>query len=330
MPEGFYRSLEARAPDYAESASGLRAGKFCDPKRTSDGSQRANVAFDHLETLWINTGTQCNIECAHCYIESSPKNDRLSYVTVDDVQPFLDEALQMNADEIGLTGGEPFLNPATPKIIEEALVRGFSVLVLTNAMRPLMRPKVQDEIRRLIKSYGSRLKFRVSLDHYTAQGHDEERGPGAFKAALEGIHWLNREGAAFSIAGRQAFCENEEKARNGYGGLLNSQGLALDVYNPAALVLFPEMSETADPPEITQTCWEILEKDPRDVMCASSRMVIKRKGAATATVTACTLIAYEEDFELGTNLAEATRQPVVLNHQSCASFCVLGGASCSV
>jgi hypothetical protein len=45
-------------------------------------------------------------------------------------------------------------------------------------------------------------------------------------------------------------------------------------------------------------------------------------------VLACTLLAYDRQFELGRTLAEAAR-PVPLNHPYCASFCVLGGAACS-
>ena len=63
-------------------------------------------------------------------------------------------------------------------------------------------------------------------------------------------------------------------------------------------------------------------------MCASSRTVVKRRGADKPAVLACTLVAYDEQFELGSTLAEALR-PVALNHPHCAKFCVLGGAACS-
>ena len=63
-------------------------------------------------------------------------------------------------------------------------------------------------------------------------------------------------------------------------------------------------------------------------MCASSRMVVKRKGAATPAVLSCTLLPYDEAFELGVTLKEASGA-VKLNHPHCAKFCVLGGASCS-
>ena len=51
--------------------------------------------------------------------------------------------------------------------------------------------------------------------------------------------------------------------------------------DPAQLVLFPEMDARADIPEITTACWGILGKSPADIMCATSRMVVHRKGEAT-------------------------------------------------
>ena len=41
--------------------------------------------LERLETLWFNTGSLCNIECDHCYIESSPTNVRLVYLGLADV-----------------------------------------------------------------------------------------------------------------------------------------------------------------------------------------------------------------------------------------------------
>ena len=64
------------------------------------------------------------------------------------------------------------------------------------------------------------------------------------------------------------------------------------------------------------------------MMCASSRMVVKRKGTQRPTVVACTLIPYDDGFALGDTLTGA-KVAVSLNHPHCARFCVLGGASCS-
>ncbi|NWG72464.1 MAG: radical SAM protein, partial [Parvularculaceae bacterium] len=113
----------------------------------------------------------------------------------------------------------------------------------------------------------------------------------------------------------------------GYAALFAAEGLPVDAADPAALVLFPEMDVGADTPEITTACWGLLKKAPESVMCATSRMLVKRRGAAP-TVVACTLVPYDERFELGASLREAAR-PVSLNHPHCSRFCVLGGASCS-
>jgi len=74
-----------------EAALRTRQGKFRDPDFTAAGEPRARVPLEALRTLWINTGSLCNIECRNCYIESSPENDRLAYMTRAEVASFLDE-----------------------------------------------------------------------------------------------------------------------------------------------------------------------------------------------------------------------------------------------
>lgn len=310
------------------SATTEPAAKFVDPAWTADGQQRARVGLHRLTTLWFNTGTLCNLECANCYIESSPKNDRLVYLKLADVTPFLDEIGRDGwpVKEIGFTGGEPFMAPEFLAILEETLARGFEALVLTNAMRPMM--KMADGLLELQARYGERLTMRVSLDHYAQGPHEQIRGPRSWDPAIKGIRWLAQNGFRLNIAGRTFWAEGEEAVRAGFARLIESEGWPVDPDDPSSLVLFPEMDLTADVPEITTACWGILGKRPEDVMCASSRMVVKRKGAARAAVTACTLLPYEPAFEMGHSLAEACG-PVALNHPHCATFCVLGGGSCS-
>ena len=278
------------------------------------------VAFAGLETLWFNTGTLCNLACQTCYIESSPTNDALAYLTLADLTVYLDEIARdgLPVREIGFTGGEPFMNRAMPAMIALAQARGFEILVLTNVMRPLRRFEAA-----LLALPRDRLTFRVSLDHYTAAVHEAERGTGSFAIALDGIAWLVANGFALAIAGRHLGGESEAQAQAGYAALFGALWLPLP-----PLVLFPEMDAGADVPEITAACWGILDVAPQTMMCASSRMVVRRRGAEAPAVLACTLLAYDRQFELGATLAAAAR-PVSLNHPHCARFCVLGGASCS-
>jgi len=304
--------------------------KFQDPHRTATGEARAHVTLGALSTLWFNTGTLCNIECANCYIKSSPRNDDLVYLSPDDVSPFLAECLAMTPRpaEIGFTGGEPFMNPHACDLIEMALVRGFKVLVLTNAMRPMMRPRVQQALKRIHAAYGDRLTLRISLDHHTGTLHDAERGAGSWDQAWNGLRWLRDNAFSITVAGRLCWDEAEEAARAAYARLFAREGLKIAADDRAQLVLFPEMDTARDTPEITTSCWQTLGRRPQGLMCANSRMVIKRKGAATPVVVSCTLLPDDAQFELGRSLA-AARRVVYLNHPHCSRFCVLGGAACS-
>lgn len=187
---------------------------------------------------------------------------------------------------------------------------------------------MQAGLDKLVKTYGSKLTFRISLDHFAADIHDQERGKGAFEKSLSGMRWLRDIGARMAVAGRMRWAENENEARAGYAALYAREGFDVDAQNPGKTMLFPEMDESVDVPEITTACWSILNKSPDAVMCASSRMVVKRKGAKKPTVLACTLLPYDPRFELGSSLADAEGS-VQLNHPHCAKFCVLGGASCS-
>ncbi len=305
----------------------INVSKFADPFVTAKGERRARVTLRSLDTLWINTGTLCNLTCEHCYIESSPTNDRLTYLSADEVAAYLDEieAHNLGTRLIGFTGGEPFLNPAFIAMLEDTLSRGLDVIVLTNAMRPMM--KVKAALLALREAYGDRLVIRVSLDHYTSDWHERERGKRSWRPSIEGLKWLTAHGFKVNVAGRLFSGEPEPVVRAGFARLFAAESIALDARNPVSLVLFPEMDANVDVPEITESCWGILHKSPGDVMCASSRMIVKRKGETRPAVIACTLLPYDKQFELGHSLVDAKKE-VALNHPHCAKFCVLGGASC--
>lgn len=322
--------VRPKAPSGAGDAPAGRGApvKFADPDVTAAGEPRASVPLLRLETLWFNTGTLCNLTCDNCYIESSPRNDRVVYLSRSDVRTFLDEAALMDPRpaEVGFTGGEPFMNPDLLAMLDDVLQAGYRALVLTNAMKPMQRLK--GPLLELHRRHGGRLALRVSLDHYAAANHERLRGKRTWQPTIDGLGWLCGNGFNVSIAGRTIWNESTLGLRAGYGALFEALRIDIDATDPTRLVLFPEMEADADVPEITERCWAILGKTPASVMCATSRMVVKRKGADRPSVVACTLLPYDEAFELGATLAEAGRT-VKLNHRHCARFCVLGGASCS-
>ncbi len=312
------------------TSSTPRISKFSNSYLTADGSQRAFVPLVKPDTLWFNTGTLCNITCKNCYIESSPQNDRLVYISAKEVLFFLNQinSRKWPVETIGLTGGEPFMNFEIIEIMETILSRGYQLIVLTNAMRPMMRSRITTALLKMKKSYSEQIKLRVSLDHFEEEKHDFIRGKGSFQKAIDGLVWLSQNDFQIAIAGRMYWDENESESREGFAGFITKNDLKIDPYDPNQLVLFPEMDITKEAQEITTACWKVLGKKPTDIMCSSSRMVIKRKNSDHPVVVSCTLLPYAKEFEMGRTLEEAEKS-VFLNHKYCSQFCVLGGASCN-
>jgi hypothetical protein len=201
----------------------------------------------------------------------------------------------------------------------------------------MQRPRVRNGLLALHKRYGKLLNLRVSLDHHTRELHERERGPRSWDRTLAGLDWLAENGFQIAIAGRTCWHESEADCRAAYAELIARRGWPIAADSRQQLVLLPEMDGEHDIPEITTACWGILKKSTRDVMCATTRMVVKRRGADKPTVLPCTLIAYEPAFDMGATLAEAAKAngamfrdgAVKLCHSHCAKFCVLGGGSCS-
>jgi len=299
--------------------------KFENKNFTADNKVRAFIESKKLKTLWFNTGTLCNLTCKNCYIESSPKNDRLSYLSFDEFKMFVNESIQneMGTEEIGFTGGEPFMNKDIFKMIKYSLDNGFKTLVLTNAMKPMINNKND-----LNKLNHLNLTIRVSIDHYNKDKHEQIRGPNSWDPMIEGLKWLSENKFNYCLATRLMWNEDEETTRRNFKKFIDQYQLTLDSNNKNQLVTFAEMDEKQDTPEITTECWRILNKSPDTVMCSTSRMIVKKKGNENPSVIACTLLPYKQEFDLGDSLKESMKK-IYLNHPHCSKFCVLGGSSCS-
>ena len=217
----------------------LDPAKFKDALVTARGEERAHVALRTLETLWFNTGTLCNLTCQNCYIESSPRNDRLAYLSAAEVTAYLDEIERdgHGTKLIGFTGGEPFMNRDLPAMLEDVLSRGLKAMVLTNAMKPMHRMK--PALLGLLARHGHNLTIRVSLDHYERTLHEKERGARSWKPTIDGLVWLAQSGFDVHVAGRRFSEETEAEVRAGYARLFAELGITIDAASPVSLVLFP-------------------------------------------------------------------------------------------
>jgi predicted phosphodiesterase len=317
LPEGYAAALETGiwpSLDILPAADRYFTGVPLEAREIAEPAPVVQLA--QLETLWINTGTLCNLACTACFMASTPTNDALSYMPLAAFKRLLDEAPDMQ--EIGFTGGEPFMNPDIIELLEAALSANKTVLVLTNAMRPMQRH--QAALAELIARHPGRVAIRVSLDHYVPARHEAIRGKSSFVPSLEGLRFLAGTGAKLSVASRTPWGETEAMMRAGFDRLFTAETFDLDAQNPVELILFPEMDAFSPAQKITRQALDSVPPD-KPLMCATSRMAVLRKGEGTPRITPCTLLPHVTLPSLDA--------PVALSHPHCAQFCVYGGASCA-
>ncbi len=290
---------------------------------TSQNEKRGYIQPQKLTELWFHTGTSCNLRCPFCLEGSKPGDDRLGFITLEDAKVFIDEAVEMGIEKFSFTGGEPFVNPSFVSILDYAL-NFRPCMVLTNATEPLMN---QFAAVLPFKNKPNPLTFRVSLDHPDPVKHDESRGKGNFKKALDTLGRLNREGFGVSIARLMLAGEDVAAVDKAYEPFFRQAGVPLDI----TIIKFPEFhtpGSIPEVPEITESCMTKYQSEQQrnDYMCNFSKMIVKQNDKCG--VFACTLVDDDDEYNLGSTLKEAMTKRVMLKHHRCYS-CFACGASCS-
>ena len=290
---------------------------------TSRNEPRGYIQPQSLEELWFHTGTNCNLRCPFCFEGSEPGDNRIEFLTLEDARRFIGEALELGVKKFSFTGGEPFVNPEFVAILGAALQHR-PCLVLTNATEPLMN-QMADVL--WLRNQPHPLKFRVSLDHPDPARHDESRGKGKFKKALDTLGRLHRAGFGVSIARLMLPGEESAAVDKSYAPFFRMAGVPEEI----TIIKFPEFhlpGSFHQVPEITETCMtRYLSAEQRAAfMCNFSKMIVRKNGRCG--VYACTLVDDLKGYDLGPTLKAAMDERVMLGHHRCYS-CFACGASCS-
>lgn len=290
---------------------------------TSKDESRGYIDPHALTELWFNVGTACNLSCSFCLEGSKPGDKRLQPMTLFDVEPYVNEAVQLGVERFAFTGGEPFVIKEFHQILAYA-AQYRPCLVLTNGTKPLHQRL--DQIKPLLCARNT-VSFRVSIDHPDREKHDAMRGTGSFDEALEGIKALVDLGFEVSVARQMEAGEDSETTEQAYRRLFKEY----EIEPGTALVAFPDFLapfSDAAVPEVTTRCMTQYqnEQSRRRFMCAYTKMIIKT--AEQMRVYACTLVDDDEGYDLGPTLARSLSQRIMLKHHRCYS-CFAYGASCS-
>lgn len=290
---------------------------------TADEKPRGFIRAHALEELWFHTGTACNLSCPFCLEGSKPGDDRMQLMRFDDAKPYIDEALTLGVRQFSFTGGEPFVNKDLIHTLDYALQHR-PCMVLTNATEPLLKrlPQLQ-----AVLECPQPLHFRISLDHFSAEQHDKNRGEGMFSMALDGLNALHAMGFGVSVASQKIADMPPSKVAKCFAEVFRGAGLPADLPRIEFPEFYPPGINVAAP-QITQSCMidYQTEKTRRGFMCAFSRMVVKNGGKCS--VYACTLVDDDVDYALGETLTQSLQVPVSMKHHRCYS-CFQFGATCS-
>lgn len=284
--------------------------------------------FSHLQSLWFQlTGTQCNLECSHCFIACGPRNHRLNFLSPDTVYHYLDEAVQLGVRDVYFTGGEPFLHRQIVPILQRALAIA-PTTVLTNGT--LITSAMADTLATLASASRYTLEIRISIDDVDAGKNDAVRGPGALRKAIGALQRLQEREMAPIVAVTEYFYAptrdaQEPEMGSGFYQRFRDFLLAHGITKPRLKVI-PVFRlgklENQSPSAALVTPEMLSGFDFSTLQCTQSRMV------ADGGVYACPLLVGEPEARLSTASLHEAIQPCALYHTACHT-CYVTGMTCA-
>lgn len=150
--------------------------------RDSSSPKRSGSAFLPRRIYWELTRA-CNLRCIHCRAtptELASPDELPTRVCLD----IIDQIAEVSQPALVLTGGEPLLREDLYELAAYGKSRGFQMGLATNGT------KVTADVAKQIQEAGF-VRIGISIDGPDAATHDAFRQvPGAFDAAMEGIHHL--------------------------------------------------------------------------------------------------------------------------------------------
>jgi sulfatase maturation enzyme AslB (radical SAM superfamily) len=279
------------------------------------------VELKYLDTLWFQVGgTVCNLACTHCFVSCSPSNHTHDFLSLEQVKPYLEEAVRIGVREYYFTGGEPFLNPDMEAILAATLAVG-PATVLTNGL--LLDSARCSRLSSLARACEHSLDLRVSLDGYDAATNDPIRGEGTFERILEGVRNLVAAGLNPVITVTEACGDAAtDSGKERFFELLRALGIVRPRLKVLPVFRIGAEAERSGVYESWQRLrdGEVPEGGWDHLQCSSCRMVTDQG------VWVCPILVNEPGAKMGETLAD-TLGAFPLDHSACWT-CHVYGVSC--
>lgn len=135
---------------------------------------------------------KCNLRCLYCFHftsaldvpEDLPKEEWLD---------FFDELGRLAVMDVTVEGGEPFVRPDLPEIIEGLVKNRLRYSILSNGTL------ITDELAAFLAVTRRCNSVQVSIDGSKPETHDACRGQGNFFKAVQGLEHLKRHGVGVTV-----------------------------------------------------------------------------------------------------------------------------------
>jgi len=152
---------------------------------------KTSEKFVPLVMSW-NVTRECNMKCAHCYINATEKKLD-NELTTQEAKNLIDQICQVSNPLLVLSGGEPLLRKDIFELIRYGSQKGLKMGLGSNG-------SLIDELCAVKLKEAGIATVSISLDSNIPAQHDEFRGvPGAWKKAVQACKFLRKNGVLVQI-----------------------------------------------------------------------------------------------------------------------------------
>lgn len=136
---------------------------------------------NQLEFAWLELTNLCNLQCRHCYAESSPYSGDGDLLDESDYLRLINEIADLGCKQIQFIGGEPTLNRSLCRFLDEATSCHFDFIEVFTNLVQLNEPL-------LTQFQKHNVAIATSFYSYDASTHDAiTTHPGSFNRTVSNI-----------------------------------------------------------------------------------------------------------------------------------------------
>ena len=139
-----------------------------------------------IDTIQVNIGLKCNLECVHCHVVSSPRRkETMDWATMEHV---IAAAEKVGAKLVDITGGAPEMHPHFRRFVSALHDKRFPVMVRTNLT--ILLESGFETLPEFFREH--QVELCASLPCYLEENVDSQRGTGVYDKSIQALRVLNR------------------------------------------------------------------------------------------------------------------------------------------